>query len=127
MEITVKSIKVTKSKIQQMDYIGVPMNGKSDVLGWVNLEKKRWVIIKSNGYYYRAEFITKIEKHKNSVQFSLPSGGYEFPELTNIKCSTFNRGQFNYSPNRNDNENIKLYDHLISFRRKTEIAGQIYY
>jgi len=127
MEIEVKTTKLTKSKIQQMDYFGVPRNANADVLGWVNLDKKKWVIVKSNGSYYRAEFITIIEKHKNGIQFSLPSGGYEYPELTNIKFSTFNRGQFNYSPERDDNENIKLYDYLVSFKRKTEIAGQIYY
>ena len=34
---------------------------------------------------------------------------------------------FSYSPQRDDNENIKLYDRLVAFKRKTEVAGQIYY
>lgn len=127
MEIKVKTTKLTKSKIQQMDYFCVPRNPNVEILGWVNYNKNKWVIIKIDEVYYRAEFITIVEKYKKSVQFSLSDGGYEYPELTNIKCSTFNRGQINYSLNRDDNENIKLYDRLVSFKRKTEIAGQIYY
>lgn len=127
MQIELKTTKLTKSKIQQMDYIGVPKNPNVEVLGWVNMDKKRWVIVKSIGSYYRAEFITTIEKEVRGVQFALSTGGYEFPHLTNIKCSTFNRGSFSYSAERNDEKNLELYDHLVSFKKKSEIAGQIYY
>jgi len=127
MKIEMKVINLTKSKINQMDYIGVPKNTNIEILGWVNLDKKRWVIVKSIGSYYRAEFITKIENHLKGVQFKLSTGGYEYLELTNIQCSTFNRGSFNYSANRDDDKNIQLYEHLVSFKRKSEIAGQIYY
>lgn len=127
MEVELKTTKLTKSKINQMDYIGIPENQNADVLGWVNMDKKRYVIVKSIGSFYRAEFITTIEKEVKNVQFSLSSGGYEFPHLTNIKCNTFNRGSFNYSPKREEEKNLELYDHLVSFKRKSEIAGQIYY
>jgi hypothetical protein len=127
MEIEVKSIKLTKSRIIQMDYIGVPKNKNVEVLGWVNLDKQKYVIVKSNNLFYRAEFITKIEKEIKEVQFPLLSGGYEYPFLTNIRCNTFNRGSFNYSPERDDEKNLELYEHLFSFKEKTEIAGQIYY
>lgn len=127
MEIEVKITKLTKSKIQQMDYIGVPKNPNADVLGWVNMDKKRWVIVKSIGSFYRAEFITKIEKEVKSVQFSLQTGGYEFPHLTSIKCETFNRGSFSYSPERDEEKNLELHEHLVAFKRKSENAGQIYY
>ena len=127
MEIEVKITKLTKSKINQMDYIGIPKNPNAEVLGWVNMDKNRWVIVKSSGYFYRAEFITKIEKEVKGVQFALSTGGYEFPHLTNIKCVTFNRGSFSYSPERDDKKNLELHEHLVSFKRKSEIAGQIYY
>lgn len=127
MEIEVKTTKLTKSKIQQMDYIGIPKNPNIQVLGWVNMDKKKWVIIKLIDSYYRAEFITKIEKEIKSVQFALTTGGYEFPHLTNIKCETYNRGSFGYSPEREEEKNLELYGHLLSFKRKTETAGQIYY
>lgn len=127
MEIILKTIKATKSKIQQMNYIGVPRNPNIEVLGWVNMDNKRWVIVKSNSSYYRAEFLTEIEKEVKGTQFSLSGGGYEFPHLTNIKCMTYNRGSFNFSPEREDEKNIELYNYLVSFKRKTEIAGQIYY
>lgn len=110
-----------------MDYIGVPRHSDTEVLGWVNMDNKRWVIVKSCGSYYRAEFLTKIEKEVKGTQFQLQDGGYEFPHLTNIKCETYNRGTLNYSPEREDEKNLELYNHLISFKRKTEIAGQIYY
>ena len=126
MKIELKTANLTKSKILQMDYIGVPIN-PVEVLGWVNIDSKRYVIVKSNGSYYRAEFITNIEKELKGVQFPLPSGGYEFPYLNNIKCQSFNRGSFSYSAKRNDDENIKFYNHLISYKRQSEIAGQIYY
>ena len=127
MQVELKTTKLTKSKIQQMDYTGVPKNPNVEVLGWVSMDKKRWVIVKSNSSYYRAEFITTIEKEVKGVQFALSTGGYEFPNLTNIKCETFNRCSFSYSSERDDEKNIELYDHLVSFKRKSEIAGQIYY
>lgn len=127
MNIEIKTIKLTKSKIQQMDYIGVPKNPNAEVLGWVNMDKKKWVIVKSDGNYYRAEFITKIEKELKGCQFPSENGGWEFPHVHYIKCATYNRGSFNYSPKRNDENNLELYEHLMSFKRKTEIAGQIYY
>lgn len=51
MNIEVKTVKLTKSKIQQMDYIGIPKNPNAEVLGWVNMDKKKWVIVKSNDNY----------------------------------------------------------------------------
>jgi len=127
MEIEVKTTKLTKSKINQMNYIGIPRNPNIEVLGWVNINKNRWVIIKSSDLFYRAEFITEIEKELVSVQFPLSSGGYEFPNLTKIECRTFNRQSVKYSPERDDEKNLELYNHLVSFKRKSEIAGQIYY
>ena len=127
MNIELKTTKLTKSKIQQMDYIGIPKNPNVEVLGWVNMYKKRWVIVKNNNNYYRAEFITKLEKELKGCQFAAENGGWEFPNVHHIKCSTYNRGSFNYSPERNDENNLELYEHLMSYKRKTEIAGQIYY
>ena len=127
MKIEVKSVPLTKSKIKQMNYIGVPKDSLAEVLGWVNIDKERYVIVKIHDCYYRAEFITELQKEIKSVQFPSNDGGWEFPMLHNIKCTTYNRGVFSYSPERNDELNLKLYEHLISFKRKTEMAGQIYY
>lgn len=127
MDILVKTTKLTKSKINQMDYIGVPKNPNIEVLGWVNMDKLRWVIVKSNNSYYRAAYITKIEKEVKTFQFALSTGGYEWPKLTGIECTTFNKGKFYYSPERDDEKNLELYAHLVSYKRKVEIAGQIYY
>ncbi len=127
MNIEIKVTKLTKSKVQQMDYIGVPINPNIEVLGWVNMDKKRWVIVKSLGSYYRADFINKVEKEIKSTQFQLADGGYEYPSLTVVSCEIYNRGRLSYGANRVEDENIKLYNHLINFKRKTEIAGQIYY
>jgi hypothetical protein len=71
MQIELKIIKISKSKIQQMDYIGIPKNPNAEVLGWVNMDKKRWVIVKSIGSFYRAEFITKIEKEEYPAKLSV--------------------------------------------------------
>ncbi len=127
MQIEIKTVNLTKSKIQQMDYIRIPNNSNVEVLGWVNMDKKKCVIVKINNSYYRAEFITQISKEEKGVQFSLPDGGYEFPTVTNVKCETYSGGSLSYSPMREDSKNIELYDLLVSFKRKTEIAGQIYY
>ncbi len=127
MEIEVKTTRLTKSKIKQMDYIGIPKNRSVEVLGWVNIDKYRWIIVKSGDLFYRAAYITKIKKEVKGVQFTLSTGGYEFPDLTNIECEIFNGGYFNFSPERDDKKNLELYDHLVSFKRKSEIAGQIYY
>lgn len=127
MNIEVKTTKLTKSKIQQMDYIGIPKNPNAEVLGWVNMDKKKWVIVKSNGNYYRAEFITRIEKELRMARFPAEGGGWEFPYLHNIICATYNRGLMSYSAERDDEKNLSLYNHLVDFKRKTETAGQIYY
>ena len=127
MKIELKTINISKSKIQQMVNFGVPLNPDVEVLGWVNMGKYRYVIVKSIWSIYRAEYIVNIDKEIKGVQFTTQGGGYEFLKLTSIKCTTFNRGSFNYSPERDDKKNLELYDHLVSFKRKTEIAGQIYY
>lgn len=127
MDIVIKTTKLTKSKIQQMEYIGVPKNPNIEVLGQVNLNEKKYVIVKQNGLYYRAEFITKLEKKLNSCQFPAKEGGWEFPQVHHIKCATYNCGYFSYSPERNDEDNLKLYDLLFSFKTKTDIEGQVYY
>lgn len=127
MEIELKTTKLTKSKIQQMEYIGIPKSPSADILGWVNMDKKRYVIVKSNGSFYRAEFITEIEKEVKGTQFPLSTGGYEFPSLTHVKCNTYNRHPIVFSPQRDEQKNLELYGHLVSFKIKAEIAGQIYY
>lgn len=128
MIIEVKKIKLTKSKIQQMNYIAIPKNLDVEILGWVNMDKKRWVIVKSIDNYYRAEFITNIKKELKPTQFvSNPGLGYIFPELHHIECQTYNKRSFSYSPEEDDSKNLKFYQDLVSFKRKTEIAGQIYY
>ena len=127
MNIEVKTLRITKSMIQQMDYTNIA-DSKAEVLGWVNMDNRRFVILKTDLLYHKTDFLTEIIKEHKSVQFSLPTGGYEFPVLINIKITTHGaRGSYSYSPKRDDNENIKLYDRLISFKRRTEKAGQIYY
>jgi len=127
MNIEVKTIKLTKSKILQMDYAGIPTDRNVEVLGWVNLGKKKYSIIKSFTCYYRAEVVVNVSKEEKCTQFQLEDGGYEWPPLTVISCQSANRGNTSFSPKRADSQNIELYNHLISFKRKCEIAGQIYY
>lgn len=127
MEVEIKTIKLTKSKILQMDYIGVPKNPLAEVLGWINIDKQRYAIVKVNGNYYRGDFVTKIEKEQKGVQFALTDGGYEFPVLTNVRYSTFNSGLRGFVADRDEAKNIQLYEHLTAYKRKTEIAGQVYY
>ena len=127
MKIEVKTTKLTKSKIQQMDYCGLPINENAEVLGWVNLGEKKFVIVKSGECYYRASFLKNVTKEVKGVQFSLPSGGWEHPYLINVKSESYNGGFAYYVVDRDDAKNIELYDHLVAFKRKSEIAGQIYY
>jgi len=128
MEIEVKKLKITKSVINQMQYTPLPTDLNAEVLGWVNMgDNRRFVILRTGLRYNKTDFLTEIIKEEKDVQFSLPTGGYEFPRLTSIRCVTHGIRGFSYSPQRDDNENIKLYDRLIDFKRKTEVAGQIYY
>ena len=127
MKIEIKVINLTRSKINQMDYISIPKNTNIKVLGWVNLDKKRWVIVKSSGCYYRASFLKSVTKEEKGVQFRLLSGGWEFPYLTNVKSESYNGGNTSYIVDRNDAKNIELFNNLVSLKRKSEIAGQIYY
>lgn len=125
--VELKTVKLTKSKIKQMDYIGIPKNPNAQILGWVNMDNYRWVIVNSNGYFYRTEFITKIEKEVKCVQFPLNGYEYEYPELLHIKYDTYNKGSVSHFPKRDNEKNIELYEHLITFKKNTEIAGQVYY
>jgi hypothetical protein len=132
MEIELKSVKLTKSKILQMDYVGVvslPVGSLMVILGWVNIDSKRYVIIKKEyNNYYRADFIKNISTEIKGTQFPLSSGGWEFPHLTHVKVETFNRGwNGSFLPRRDEEENIKLYEDLNHFRIKQNSAGQIYY
>lgn len=126
MKVELKTIKLTKSKILQMEYITYPQY-MFEVLGWVNIDKKRYVIVKMNGCYYRTEFFNKIDYEVRGTQISDGVGGYEYPSLTHITCETINRGYYVITPDTMDEKNIKLYHHLKSFKRQTEIAEQIYY
>jgi hypothetical protein len=127
IKIEVRSINLSKSKILQMDYIGVPKALNYTVLGWVNMDKKRYVIVKLSDYYYRAEYITELNSEVKEAQFRSDGGGWEFPPVTHIRCSTFNKGNFNYSPDKDESHNVKLYEHLVKYKREVERSGQIYY
>ena len=107
-----------------MDYIGVPRDFNYRILGWVNMGDKRYVIVKLADCYYRAEYITELKSEVKQTQIT--SSG-ECASLTHIKCRTYNRGDFSYSPDKNDVQNTKLYEHLVKFKRESEIPGQIYY
>jgi hypothetical protein len=126
MKIEIKTINITKSKINQMGYIGIPKNPNVEVLGWVNMDKKRYVIVKLDGSYYRAEYIIKVHQERKMTQLPLEGGGWEYPTLTHLVCDTYNRS-ISYSVDIDEEKNLLLYDHFVSFKRKTEIAGQIYY
>ncbi|MCO5252573.1 MAG: hypothetical protein M9949_14290 [Candidatus Kapabacteria bacterium] len=127
MKIELKTINISKSKIQQMEYISIPANPNVEVLGWVNMDKKRYVIVKSSDAFYRAEFITRIETEVRGVQFPKEGGGWEFPHLTNITVSTYNGAQRGFSAYREEEKNLELYEQLKKYQTKTESAGQIYY
>lgn len=128
MQIEVKTVKLTKSKIMQMDYIGIPSNPLTVVLGWVNIDKKKYTIVKSGDNYYRADFVTEVEGKQESVQFPLPDGGWEFPTLTKVRYRVYNSENIaTLSVNREERLNVKQLDEIIAFKKKTSIAGQIYY
>jgi len=127
MKIEVKSIALTKSRILQMEFIGIPRNPLAEILGWVQLPKARYVIVKQGDNYYRADYVITVEKKLKGTQFPMADGTYHYPEVHNVSYQSYNRGQTSFSAEENDAENIKQYDYLYSFKRKTEIAGQIYY
>jgi len=127
MLIELKTTKLTKSKIIQMDYIGIPLNRDVHVLGWVNLNKKKYVIVKNIDNYYRADFLLEIRKEAKGTQIADPNGGWNIPTLTHIYGSTHTGGSFHYVPNTDDSKNLELYEYLVSYKRKIEQAGQIYY
>jgi hypothetical protein len=124
MEVTVKTMKLTKSKILQMEYLGVPKVMEITVLGYVNIDKKRYVIVKYFEKYYRAEYILNVEKKMDNVQLTAPDRiGYIYPSLNHTRYTTYNRNNSTWIVDKND----ELYICLTSFKRKTESAGQIYY
>ena len=128
IKIEVKRINLNRSRILQMENLGIPKERDLEVLGWVNIGKDWWVIIKLGDRYYRAEYISKIETSRENIQVSLRDGGYEYPELLVISVEIFNRS-WNYrdSPDQDDNKNVRLYQWLSSYKQRVDIAGQLYY
>lgn len=110
-----------------MVFAGVPKSDLVEVLGWVNMGKSRYVIIKDGDNYYRASFITEIQKVKKGVQFPLEGGGWEFPELTQVKVKDFNRGVYKFVVDRDESKNLELYEKIVEYKRRVESAGQIFY
>lgn len=125
MKVELKTVNLTKSKIEQMGYCGIP-GASFDVLGWVRIGEKRCVLVKMNGCYYRADFVTKVVKEEKAIQFPLPNNGWEWPMMTTVKVET-DRGSYGFVTDRDDAKNIELYNHLVSYKRKTERSEQIYY
>jgi hypothetical protein len=111
----------------QLVYASVPKTIDGiEVLGWVNLGKVRWAIIKRNNNYYRAELVISIEKEVKGTQMPSDNGGYEFPLLTNIKVRTFN-GSLSYSPSADESKNVAFYEMLVQYKKMVDEAGQIFY
>lgn len=124
MKIEVRTINISQSKIRQMTYAGVPTNPDTQVLGWVSMDKKRWVIVKIDGNYYRAEFLVKVEKAVASTQISIHG---DRAMLTHAYYVTYNGGKYRPTPSIDEAQNIALYEWLLVFQEKTIQAGQIYY
>lgn len=127
MKIEVRTVDLTKSKILQMDYVLTLMHLHADVLGWVNVGEYKYVIIKDGECYYRAQYITNVEKTLDTEQFPAEGDGYIFPHVHHISYTVYKNRKIPISPSQDDNINLNLYDQLVSFKRKTERAGQIYY
>jgi len=127
MEITVKTTKLTKSKILQMEYIHLPRRSDIDVLGWVNIDKKRYVIVKTGAGYYRADYPVEIQSELTIVQFPKEGGGWEYPELHKVSCKTWNGGRHVFTTHRDDAKNLELEGHLRSYMAGVKSAGQIFW
>jgi len=85
MEISVKTTNLTKSKLLQMDYISIPKRSDAEVLGWVNMNRRKYTLIKIGKNYYRTETIKKIEKELKGTQFHDKNGGWHLaPRLHQI-------------------------------------------
>lgn len=130
--IELKKVKLTKSIINQLQYIGtLPKNDNYTVLGYVIIPKKASkVIIQTDEGLYYCNNISKIETILKSTQFANPDlsvGGYVYPERINIKIWTFEGRPISFSPNYNEEENLKLLDKIKTYIQKIKEAGQIYY
>lgn len=127
IKVELKTINLNKSKIKQMEYISIPKNDQYDVLGWVNLDKKKYVLVKSNNKYYRAEYVTLVEKILKPQQVKNFDGTYKIVNLHRIICKTYNSGTLHYSSNIDDNKNLENYNCLLRFKKEIDKSEQIYY
>jgi len=133
MDVIIKKCKLSKSIINQLQYIGtLPKNDNYEVLGYVIIPKKvSKVIIKtSDGNYWWASNIKNIETVCKNTQFTNPDktvGGYIYPERTHVKIWTFEGKAVSFSAEFNESENLKLKEKAENYLNKIKKAGQIYY
>lgn len=98
----------------------------AEVLGWVNMDKKKYVLIRRGDRYYRADYVVTVEKTPEDTQFSDGRNGWIFTPVHKICVRCHNRS-FSYSPEEDDSKNIELYNKIVEFKNKTDLAGQIFY
>lgn len=131
MIVELKKVKLTKTIINQLQYIGtLPSTDNYNVLGYVIIPKKvsKVIIYLGDGIYRWANNIKKVESIKKGFQFKDPeSNGWIFPERTEVKVWTFEGRAVTFSPNFNEEENLKLLNKCQTYLDRIIKAGQIYY
>jgi len=127
-KVELKVINLSKHIIEQMCFISLPIDQEVEILGWINLDRVIYTIVKLNECYYKTYYITKVEKQIK--------GYYDVRPLTPIiqKVSYWAHDfmdPFNHFPKSESIDTSKsyqqFYERIVLFKEKTDSAGQVYY
>ena len=127
IKIEVKKINITKSIIEQMEYLEFPpVNSDYDILGWIIWEKEKFVLIKYKDKYYRTIYINEV--YKDKIYKQLPTDdGYVYGEYTHVSILSTGRKRHDFLCFTDEENNLKLYANYIKYKAKVDFMGQIYY
>ena len=131
MLVTLKKIKLTKSVIEQLQYVDIRSIKNYKILGYVIIPKKESKVIIDLGceVYRWSKHIVEAEPVQQNCQYPDPNlqNSWVFENRTKINYKCFDRSESSYSPNFDENKNIELLNEVKKYILEVQKAGQIFY
>lgn len=130
IKIQLKTVNLSKSKLLQLPYNGSP-RGSDEVLGWVFLNKTRYVLFQRDGYYYRGPYIVAVWSKVSNEFFGTPKPEREYDgvmkEVHKVSYKTWSGDVIEYFPKFDDQENLNTRKGLERYMENQNASEQLFY